>query len=79
MPWASIATIEVHEARGLRRLLPHWNRVLLVNHASAEVARRAKTRPDGQSVLLDQVHATPQEVVAAFWPFANAPVGLRLR
>ena len=79
MPWASIAILEVHQARGLRRLLPHWNRVLLVNHAGADFARRAKTRPIGRSVLLDQVRATPQEVVAALRRFTDAPAGLRLR
>ena len=79
MPWASIATIEVQEARGLRRLLPHWNRVLLINHAGADFARHAKTRPIGRSVLLDHVRATPQEVIEAFRPFTDAPAGLRLR
>jgi len=79
MLWASVATIEVHQARGLRRLLPHWDRVLLVDHAGADFARRARTRPIGRSVLLDQVRATPQEVVAAFRHFTDAPAGLRLR
>lgn len=79
MLWASVASIEVHQARGLRRLLPHWNRVLLVDHAGADFARRAKTRPIGRSVLLDQVRATPQAVVAACRPFTDAPAGLRLR
>ena len=79
MLWASIASIEVHQAHALRRLLPHWNRVLLVNHAGADFARRAKARPIGRSVLLDQVRANPQEVVAAFRRFTDAPAGLRLR
>ena len=79
MPWASIASIEVQGARGLRRLLPHWNRVVLVSHAGADFAHRAKTRPVGRSVLLDHIRATPQEVVAAFRPFTDVPVGLRLR
>ena len=79
MSWASIASIEVQQARGLRRLLPHWNRVLLVNHAGADFARRSKTRPIGRSVLLDQVVATPHEVVAACRPFTDAPASLRSR
>lgn len=79
LPWASLASIEVHQARGMGRLLPHWNRVLLINHAEADFARRAKTRPVGRSVLLDQVGATPEAVVAAFRRFTDAPTGLRLR
>lgn len=79
MAWASIASIEVQGARGLRRLLPHWNRVVLVSHAGADFAHRAKTRPIGRRVLLDHVRATPQEVVAALRTFTDAPVGLRLR
>ena len=79
MPWASIASIEVQQARGLRRLIPHWNRVLFVNHAGADFARRAKTRPMGRSVLLSQIRATPQAVVAACRHFTDAPAALRLR
>jgi hypothetical protein len=79
MPWASLARIEVHQAHGLHRLLPHWHRVLLVNHAEADFARRANTRPGGRSVLLDEVRATPQAVVAACRRFTDAPAGLRLR
>jgi len=79
MPWASVASIEVQQARGLRRLLPHWNRVLFVSQAGADFARRAKTRPIGRSVLLDQVRATPRAVVAACRHFTDAPAALRLR
>lgn len=65
MPWAALATIEVQQARGLPRLLPHRNRVLLVDHAGADFARRAQTRPIGRSVMLDHVRATPEAMVAA--------------
>ncbi len=77
LPWASVASIEIRRARGLRRLLPHGDRLLLVNHVEADFARRAKTRPLGRAVLLDQVRATPSELVAVFRRFTDAPVGGR--
>lgn len=79
LPWALVASIEVHQAQGLRRLLPHWNRVLLINHAEADFARRAGTRPVGRGIMLNQVRATPQALVTAFRRFTNAPAGLRSR
>ncbi|GAA1830125.1 hypothetical protein GCM10009714_09400 [Microlunatus capsulatus] len=79
MPGGSVASIEVHQARGLRKVLPNWNRVVVVSHADADFARRAGTRPHGRGILLDEVRATPEAIVASMRPFTDAPAGLRLR
>ena len=71
---AKVAEIHVYVAFGLGRLLPHLNRITLIEPAAASVAKRAGARPLGHTIRLSQVKASPQSILASLRRFTDAPV-----
>lgn len=75
LSWLQVAEVRVSIARGWRRILPHMaDRVVLVTHAEADFAARARSRPLGHTIDTSKVRADAEQITAAVRRFTAAPV-----